>query len=72
MAAAGAALAPNPMTRPAPIPGVTVGEAQIQENDGEFLNLMTDQGKWWQTPMTKDQLRAHDKGRTPPTPRDTP
>ena len=63
---AGAALEPNPMTRDEPIPGVTVDEAAIQENYGEFPDRLTDQGEWRQTPMTKDERRGSAQGRKPP------
>jgi hypothetical protein len=65
-------LAPNPMTSNEPIPGVTVEEAAIQENLGEFPAAanMTDQGSWRETPMTRDKLRHGDdappeKGQAP-------
>ncbi len=57
---AGAALAPNPMTRPEPMPGVTVEEAAIQENYGEFPDRFADQGDRRQTPMTKAEERAEE------------
>lgn len=69
---AGAALEPNPMTRDEPIPGVTVDEAAIQENYGEFPDRLTDQGEWRQTPMTKDEERQWEEGKTQPTHGDTP
>ncbi|MBV8911865.1 MAG: hypothetical protein JOZ05_02360 [Acetobacteraceae bacterium] len=52
-------LAPNPMTRDEPIPGVTVEEASIQENLGEFPAAadLGDEGRWRETPMTRDELR---------------
>jgi len=49
----GAGLLPNPMTLNEPIPGVTVDEAALQENLGEFPSLMTDQGDRPQTPVGK-------------------
>jgi len=55
---AGAALLPNPMTLHEPIPGVTVEEAEIQENLGEIPGRLVDQGERRQTPMTKDEERA--------------
>ena len=52
----GAGLLPNPETEP-PInevePGVTVEEAEIQENLGEFPTRMTDQGDREPTPEPK-------------------
>ncbi len=57
---AGAALLPNPMSRPAPLPGVTVEEAAIQENYGEFPDRFADQGDRRQTPMTKAEERAEE------------
>ena len=41
-----------------PMPGVTVEEASIQENLGEFPGAMgvADQGEWRETPMTREQL----------------
>jgi hypothetical protein len=50
---AGAGLLPNPMTQHEPLPGVTVDEAALQENLGEFPSLMTDQGDRIVTPMAK-------------------
>jgi hypothetical protein len=64
---AGAALEPNPMTQDEPIPGVTVEEAEIQENYGEFPERLTDQGDRRHTPMTKEELRAHEEGKPQPT-----
>jgi hypothetical protein len=57
---AGAARLPNPVTQPAPLPGVTVEEAAIQENYGEFPGRFTDQGERRQTPMTKAEERAEE------------
>ena len=53
---------PNPMTRNDPMPGVTVEEASIQENLGEFPggSSVADQGEWRETPMTRDELRHGD------------
>lgn len=50
---------PNPMTQNEPIPGVVVEEASIQENLGEFPAAadLSDEGRWRETPMTRDQLR---------------
>jgi len=48
---AGAGLLPNPATQDEPIPGVTVEEADIQENLGEFPDRFTDQGDREQTPV---------------------
>jgi len=39
---AGAGQLPNPETQHEPIPGVTVEEAQVQENYGEFPDRFTD------------------------------
>ena len=58
---AGAALLPNPVIQNAPIPGITVEEAQIQENLGEFPDRLTDQGDRRHTPMTKAELRKSEK-----------
>ena len=69
---AGAALMPNPMTEHAPIPGVTVEEAAVQANYGEFPGRLTDQGDWRPTPMTKDELRDDEAGTMQPTHGDTP
>ena len=68
----GAGLLPNPMTQNEPIPGVTVEEASIQENYGEFPDRSADQGDWRQTPMTKDELRKYEEGETQPTRGDAP
>ena len=59
---AGSGLLPNPMTQHERIPGVTVEEAEIQENYGEAPDRFTDQGDWRQTPMTKKELHE-DRGR---------
>jgi hypothetical protein len=69
---AGAGLLPNPMTQHERIPGVTVDEASIQENLGEFPGRLTDQGDWRQTPMTKEELREYEAGQMQPTHGDTP
>ena len=69
---AGAGLLPNPMTEDEPIPGVTVEEAAIQENLGEFPDRLADQGEWRQTPMTKDELRDYEEGKLQPTRGDAP
>ncbi len=69
---AGAGLLPNPATLHERIPGVTVEEASIQENYGETPGRLTDQGDWRQTPMTKEELRAYERGETQPTHGDTP
>jgi hypothetical protein len=69
---AGAALLPNPMTQQERIPGVTVEEASIQENLGEFPDRLADQGDWRPTPMTKDQRRDHAEGKLQPTHGDAP
>jgi hypothetical protein len=68
----GAGLEPNPMAQNEPIPGVTVEEAQIQENYGEFPERMTDQGDWRHTPMTKEERREAEEGKTQPTRGDYP
>jgi Protein of unknown function (DUF2934) len=69
---AGAGLLPNPETQDEPLPGVTVEEAQIQENYGEFPDRFTDQGDWRQTPMTREELRDYEEGKTQPTRGDAP
>lgn len=53
---------PNPMTLDKPMPGVTVEEASIQQNLGEFPggSSVADQGQWRETPMTRDELRHGD------------
>ncbi len=71
-ASAGAGLLPNPVTQNEPIPGVTVEEAAIQENYGEFPDRFADQGEWRQTPMTKDELKEFEKGKSQPTRGDAP
>lgn len=70
--AAGAGRLPNPETRHELIPGVTVEEASIQENLGEFPDRVTDQGDWRQTPMTKREMRDYEEGKTQPTRGDAP
>lgn len=69
---AGTGLLPNPMTQNERIPGVTVEEAEIQENYGEFPDRSSDQGDWRQTPMTKEQRRDYEEGKTQPTRGDAP
>ncbi|PPQ36676.1 DUF2934 domain-containing protein [Rhodopila globiformis] len=69
---AGAGLLPNPETRDEPVPGVTVEEAQIQENYGEFPDRVTDQGDRRQTPMTREEMRDDEAGKTQPTRGDAP
>jgi len=69
---AGAGLLPNPMTRHERIPGVTIEEAEIQENLGEFPERSTDQGNWRHTPMTKEEERAWEEGLMQPGHGDTP
>lgn len=68
----GAGQLDNPMNHEGPIPGVTVDEASLQDNLGEFPGRMTDQGDWRQTPMTKDELREYQEGKLQPTHGDTP
>jgi len=71
--AGNAAQLPNPETLNEPIPGVTVEEAAIQDNLGEFPggSSVADQGEWRETPMTREEmLRGGDdalseKGRAP-------
>lgn len=67
-----AGLQPNPSTQNELIPGVTVEEAAIQENLGEFPAAMNmgDQGRWRETPMTTEELREEEeappeRGRAP-------
>ena len=50
---------PNPMTQDEPMPGVTVEEASIQDNLGEFPGASgkADQGEFRNAPMTRDELR---------------
>ncbi|CAH2601067.1 conserved protein of unknown function [Rhodovastum atsumiense] len=61
----GAGLLPNPQGHEA-IPGVTVEEASIQKNLGEFPDRFADQGEWRQTPMTRDERAREARGRTQP------
>lgn len=51
---------PNPMQHPSPIPGVTIEEAELQENLGEFPGARgaADQGEWRETPMTRKELES--------------
>ena len=67
-----AALEPNPLQHPDPLPGVNVEEALVQENYGEFPERMTDQGERRHSPMTKQELRDYGEGKTQPTRVDTP
>ena len=48
---------PNPLTRPQGIPGVTVEEAELQENYGETPGRLTDQGDRPQTPAARPRNR---------------
>jgi hypothetical protein len=50
----GAGLLPNPATLDERLPGVTVDEAALQDNLGEFPSLMTDQGDRMQTPAARE------------------
>jgi hypothetical protein len=68
----GAGQLPNPETQNEPIPGVTVEEAEIQENYGEFPDRFTDQGDWRQTPMTREEAHEFEEGKMPPTRGDAP
>lgn len=52
---------PNPMTRSEPIPGVTVEEAEIQENYGETPDRFTDQGDRRETPKPRAKSRRSRK-----------
>ncbi len=56
-----AGLLPNPMTRSEPIPGVTVEEAEIQENYGETPDRLTDQGDRRETPKPRSKARRSRK-----------
>jgi hypothetical protein len=69
---AGAGLLPNPMTQDEPIPGVTVEEASVQQNLGEFPDRLADQGEWRQTPMTREEAHEAREGRGQPTRGDAP
>jgi hypothetical protein len=48
---------PNPITHPDPIPGVTVEEAEIQQNYGETPDRFTDQGDRQETPTPRARTR---------------
>ena len=56
---AGSGLLPNPETVPLRV--VSIEEADIQENLGEFPGLMTDQGEDQPTPAPKRRPRAKPK-----------
>ena len=59
-------LEPNPMTLNEAVPGVIVEEASIQDNLGEFPSgQLGDEGRFRQTPMTREQLRNTDEGDLP-------
>jgi hypothetical protein len=60
----GAGLLPNPATQHERLPGVTVDEAALQDNLGEFPNLMTDQGDRAETPIVKKAPARRRTGRT--------
>jgi hypothetical protein len=66
-----AALLPNPATLGGP-DRVTVEEASIQENLGEFPDRLADQGEWRQFPMTKHELHEWEEGKTQPLRNDAP
>jgi hypothetical protein len=55
---AGAGQLPNPQSKPEPIPGVTIEEAEIQDNYGEFPDRLTDQGARRQTPKARARVRT--------------
>ncbi len=57
-----AGLLPNPITQHEVLPGVTIEEAAIQDNLGEFPDRFTDQGDWRETPMTREQQRKAEAG----------
>ena len=48
---------PNPLTHPQAIPGVTIEEAEVQENYGETPGRLTDQGNRPQTPAPRAKSR---------------
>lgn len=66
-----AALLPNPATLGEP-DRVTVEEASIQENLGEFPDRLADQGEWRQFPMAKNELHEWEEGKTQLLRNDTP
>lgn len=57
-----AARQPNPMTRHEAIPGVTIEEAEIQQNYGETPDRFTDQGDRQETPAPRARQRRSGKG----------
>jgi hypothetical protein len=61
---AGPGLLPNPITQHEPIPGVTVEEASIQENLGEFPGRFSDQGDRQQVPSAPRKARQKAPGRS--------
>lgn len=61
----GAALEPNPESRHEPIPGVTVDEAALQDNLGEFPGRLTDQGDRRETPMTRSEQQKEEREAAP-------
>jgi hypothetical protein len=63
---------PNPAASGAAPGDVTVEEASIQENLGEFPDRLADQGDWRNTPMTKDELREFERGENQPGRGDAP
>jgi hypothetical protein len=54
---AGAEQLISPAIRDSAVQGVTVEEAEIQDNYGEIPGRQTDQGETRQTPMTRQQAR---------------
>ena len=54
---------PNPMSRSEPMPGVTVEEAEIQENYGETPDRFTDQGDRQETPKPRAKARRSRKAK---------
>lgn len=47
----------NPMTHPQAVPGVTIEEAEVQENYGETPGRLTDQGDRPQSPAPRARSR---------------
>lgn len=66
-----AGLLPNPAEDPG-TSEVTVEEAEIQDNLGEFPDRLADQGDWRQTPVPRHSPRRHKEEERAPTKGEAP
>ena len=67
-----AGLLPNPAGPPGKESEVTVEEAEIQDNLGEFPDRLADQGDWRQTPVARHSSRRHKEDERAPTKGEAP